>query len=258
MLSYHNKAFKLVLNFSFMLLKLDEPKLLSEIIGIISELVTEVKIKVDKSGLSIIAIDPANVALVAFNLPSTAFSSYEAGEEIIGISLDSLKSVLRRCGIGSSLIMQTEDNLLRIEIHDKIKRIFNLALIDIEQEEKAMPTLDFTCKIEMSSLDFLESIEDCSVVADSCSFSILDGKFVIDAKGLHSTKSEFSSDEVKINGDKGKAKYSLEYLQKFVRAAKLSERVEINFSDDYPLKLEFRDNSFVLAFVLAPRVEAED
>jgi len=242
-----------------MLVKLDDPKILSEIIGIISELVTEVRIKINDRGLSIIAIDPANVALVSFRFPSSAFSAFEVGkEEILGISLDGLKNVLRRCGAGSSLILQTEDNTLKIEIHEKIKRVFNLALINIEAEEKTMPSLEFSCKVEMPSLDFFEAIEDCLIVADSCCFSVQEGKFVIEAKGLHSTKSEFSSDEVKIEGEKGKAKYSLEYLQKFIKACKLTEKLKINFSDDYPLKLEFSSNHFELAFVLAPRVETED
>ena len=242
-----------------MLLKLDNPKLLSDVIGIISELVTEVRIKVNSDGLSIIAIDPANVALVSFLLPKTTFSNFEVGkEEILGINLDSLKNVLRRCGIGSNLILQTEDNTLKVEIHDKIKREFNLALINIEQEEKQMPSLEFTCQVEMPSADLLEAIEDCSVVADACSFSVSEGKFIIEAKGLHSTKSEFSGDEAKISGEKGKGKYSLEYLQKFIKGCKLTDKVIINFADDYPLKLEFPGGDFNLAFVLAPRVETED
>jgi len=242
-----------------MLLKLDSPKLLSDVVGIISELVTEVRIKVNPDGLSVIAIDPANVALVSFLLPKTAFSNFEVNkEEILGINLDSLKNVLRRSSIGSNLVLQTQDTNLRIEIHDKIKRVFNLALINIEQEEKQMPSLEFTCQIEMPSLDLSEAIEDCSVVADSCSFSVQEGKFIIEAKGLHSTKSEFSGDEAKISGEKGKGKYSLEYLQKFIKACKLTDKAIINFAEDYPLKLEFPGGNFNLAFVLAPRVETED
>ena len=241
-----------------MLLKLDNPKVFSDVITIISELVTEVKIKINDSGLSILAIDPANVALVSFKLPVASFSNFEVSkEEVLGVSLDSLKSILRRCSPNASLILQTEDNTLKIEIHDKIKRVFKLALINIEQEEKTMPSLEFSCKVEMPSLDLSEAIEDCSVVADSCSFSVVEGKFIIEAKGLHSTRSEFSQDEVKIEGE-GKAKYSIEYLQKFIKASRISENVKISFSNDYPLKLEFKNNDLELAFVLAPRVETED
>lgn len=257
MLFNHNKAFKLKLNFPCMLLKLENPKILSDAISLISELVTEVKIRLDKQGLSIVAIDPANVALVSFRLPASLFSVFEADEEIIGVSLDSLKNVLKRANAGASLMMHTEDNTLKVEINDKIKRMFNLALINIEQEEKAMPILEFNCKVEMNSQDFLEAIEDCSIIADSCSFSIKDGKFAVEARGLHSTKSEFSGDEAKIEGEKGKAKYSLEYLRKFTKACKMADKTSINFSDDYPLKLEFKNN-YEIAFILAPRVESED
>lgn len=246
-----------------MLLKLDEPKLLSDIIAIISDLVLEVKIKVNKYGMSIVAIDPANVALVSFKLPAEAFSQIEVEEETIGVSLDSLKSVLRRCSPGSSLILQTEDNILKIQIQDKIKREFKLSLIDIEAEEKTMPNLEFLGRIEISSIDLAESIEDCSIVADACMFISQQDKFTIEAKGsLNSAKSEFSSDEVKINikeeGKEIKGRYSLEYLQKFIKASKLTEKTIINFSNDYPLKMEFKTPRMELAFVLAPRVETED
>ena len=248
-----------------MLLKLDEPKLFSDIITIISELVLEVRIKVNKQGLFIIAIDPANVALVSFKLPAEAFSQLEVDEEILGISLDSLKSVLRRCRPGSSLILQTEDNTLKIIIQDKIKREFQLALIEIESEEKTMPNLDFTSRIEMSSIDLSEAIEDCSIVADSCSFISQKGKFIIEAKGsLNSAKSEYSGDEANIEIKAGeeskeiKSRYSLEYLQKFIKATRITEKTTINFSKDYPLRLDFKTPRIELSFVLAPRVETEE
>lgn len=241
-----------------MLVKLDNPKIFADAVSIISELVTEVKIKVDKQGMSIVAIDPANVALVAFNIPSTAFSAFEASEEILGVSLDNLKSVLKRCSPGSNLVMQSEDNILKIDIHDKVKRSFSLALINIDTEDKQIPSLEFAGKIEMNSLDFLEAIEDCSVVADACSFLIKEGKFIIEAKGLNSARNEFSQDEVRIEGTDGKSKYSLEYLQKFTKACKIAEKVRVNFSDDYPLRLEFTTPQIALVFILAPRVENED
>ncbi len=53
----------------------------------------------------------------------------------------------------------------------------------------------------------------------------------------------------------GKSKYSLEYLMKFIKAAKISESVVIKFADDYPLKLDFPGEKMGIGFVLAPRVE---
>ena len=242
-----------------MLLKLENPKILSDVIGVISELVSEVKIKASMDqGLSIVAIDPANVALVSFKLPVASFSAFETQNETLGVSLDSLRNVLKRASAGSSLVMKTEDNTLKIEIHDKITKLFTLALIEIDAEEKQVPNLEFSSKVEMNSQDFTDAVEDCVIVADACAFMIKEGKFVIEAKGLNSARNEFSGDEVKIEGGEGKSRYSLEYLQKFTKGGKISEKVVINFSDDYPLKLEFRNANTELIFVLAPRVETED
>ena len=243
-----------------MLLKLDNPKILSEIVNIISELVLEVRLKVNQEGLKIIAIDPANVAMILFKLPNTAFSQIEVEkEEVLGVSLDSLKAVLRRVKSGSILTITRQENELKLQIQDKIKREFNVALIEIEGEEKEIPNLSFSSKVEMTSLDFAECIEDCSVVADSCTFASAPDKFQIMAKGsLNSFSSEFSSDELNLEAEEGVSKYSLEYLQKMVKATKITDKININFSNDYPLRLDFKTPLLELSFILAPRVETDD
>ena len=242
-----------------MKLKLDNPKIFSEIIGIISEMVLEVRIKVNNKVLSITAIDPANVAMILFKLPADAFSELEVEkEEILGVSLDNLKAVLRRVKAGSVLVMEKEENMLKIIIQDKIRKEFSLALIDVEGDEKPIPNLNFVSKIEMTSVDFSEAIEDCNVVADSCSFISAPDNFVIQGKGnLNSFKSEFS-DEVNIQAEEASSKYSLEYLQKMIKGTKLTDKVVLNFGNDYPLKLEFNTPKVSLSFILAPRVETED
>ncbi len=66
-----------------MLVKLENPALLSKAIDIVSELVTEVRIKVNECGMSIIAMDPANVAMVGFKLPKSSFSQFETSDEVL-------------------------------------------------------------------------------------------------------------------------------------------------------------------------------
>jgi proliferating cell nuclear antigen len=243
-----------------MLVKLDNPKLFSDIIGIISELVTEVKIRMTREGMSIIAIDPANVAMIVFKLPASAFSQLEVEEENLGVNLDSFKAVLRRCSFGSSLIMSTEENMLKLEINDKTKREFTLALIDLDKKDKPIPSLEFAAKVEINATELSEAIEDCAIVADSCSFEAEVDKFSVYAKGsLNAAKLTYSSDEIYMEApSKQRGKYSLEYLQKMIKASKITDKATLNFSNDYPLKLEFNTPMIQLAFILAPRVESED
>jgi proliferating cell nuclear antigen len=240
-----------------MIVKLDRPKLLSDAIGIVSEIVTEVRIKLLEDGMSIIAVDPANVAMVIFKLPKESFSQYESGGEVWGVNLSDLKLILRRASLSSSVVFEQEENRLKISIFDKVKRVFNMSLIDVESEDKDEPDLKFTCKVEMGSDNFSQAVEDCSVVADSCSLIAKEGFFIFEGIGsLNSARTKFSGDEAKIEGE-GKSKYSLEYLMKFIKAAKISEKAIINFSEDYPLRLDFPGEKMGIGFVLAPRVENE-
>jgi proliferating cell nuclear antigen len=238
-----------------MILKLERPKLLSDAIAIISEVVTEVRIKLLEDGMSIVAVDPANVALVIFRLPKESFSQYEIGNEVWGVNLDDLKRILKRASLSSSVVFEQEDNKLKISIFDKVKRVFTLALIEVDAEDKEAPELNFSTKVEMAATDFAQAIEDCKVVADSCSLIAGEGFFMVEGTGsLNSARAEFSGDEAKITGI-AKSKYSLEYLMKFIKAGKISSQVVVNFSDDYPLRLDFPGEKMGIGFVLAPRVE---
>ncbi len=243
-----------------MIIKLDNPKAFSEIISIISELVSEVKIKVNREGMNIVAIDPANVAMILFFLPAKAFSQLEVEEENLGVNLGDFKAILKRCSLGSSLAMKTEDNYLKIEIIDRVKREFTLSLIDLDRKEKPVPNLEFSSKVEMSSIEMAEAIEDCSIVADSCSLEANPDKFSMYSKGaLNSANISYSSDEAYIESPiASKSKYSLEYMQKMIKAAKISEKVILNFSNDYPLRMDFNTPLLNLSFILAPRVETEE
>jgi len=244
-----------------MLVKLEKPAILSKGVELISELVTEVRIKVNDYGINIIAIDPANVAMVGFKLPKSAFSEFEikeAGGVILGVNLDNFKKILKRCSSSSALILEKKENLLNIQIQDRIKRNFSLALIEIDSEDKELPDLEFSSKVELNSIDLIDSIEDCAVVDDACSFIISDGKFIIEAKGLNSARSEFNGDEAKIEAENCKARYSLEYLQKFMKGAKLAEKIILQFATDHPLRIEIKNDGMELRFILAPRVETED
>ncbi len=238
-----------------MIIKLDNPKLLADAVAIISELVTEVKIKVLDDGMSIVAVDPANVAMVIFKLPKESFSEYETNGNTWGINLEDLKRVLKRASGSSSIIFEQDGNKLDISIYDKIKRNFMLTLIDIDSDDKNEPKVNFLSEVELNSTDFVQAIEDCSVVAESCTFVSGEKFFLVEASGsINSFRAEFSEDNAKINGV-SKAKYSLEYLNKFIKAQKVSNRVVIKFSDDHPLRLDFPGDKMGIGFILAPRIE---
>ncbi len=240
-------------------LKLENPRLFADIISIISEVVTEVKIKVSKEGLSLTAVDPANVAMVHFNMPSDLFSEYNIEKtDILGINLENLKAVLRRCKPGASLTVEKQDNILKLGIQDRIKRDFSLALLDIDVEEKEMPQWEFNSIVKLNADALVEVVEDCAIVSDACTFIAEPSKFIVEAYGLNSARAEFSSDEAEIYSANSMARFSLEYMNKFIKGAKVSNRVHLSFSNNHPMRLDFPTGNVMLSFVLAPRIEQDE
>ncbi|PIN80902.1 proliferating cell nuclear antigen (pcna) [Candidatus Woesearchaeota archaeon CG10_big_fil_rev_8_21_14_0_10_34_8] len=244
-----------------MKLTLAEPRLLKESINIISELVNEVTFKIDSSRIELIAMDPANVAMVDFKLLSTAFAEYEVKEDLaLAVNLDNFKAILKRAKPTDSISLSLDKskNRLTIELVGENKRTFNLALLNIDENNQKIPNLNFGARIETSTSKFDEAIEDMDVVAESVSLVVEGDNFTVRSESNFSDASVVISatEETQINAvDKVSSKYSIEYLKKIIKGSKLADNVVISFGQDYPLKVEYvLLDKLKLGFILAPRV----
>jgi len=246
-----------------MKLVLAEPKYFKESISIISDLVSEVKLKIKKDRVELVAMDPANVAMVVFNLFSSSFTKYEVNsEEEIAINLSNLKQILRRAKGEDTLTLETtEDNRLTVQLKSATTRLFSLPTLELEDKEQRVPELNFAVSMQTTSQILSDSIEDVSVVAESVTFLAEKDQLLIKAEGdlskaLIEIKNSPDTAIKNDSGEKCKAKYSLEYLKKMIAAGKLSDHVALYFNNDYPLKLEYKvTDVLLLSFILAPRVD---
>lgn len=244
-----------------MRLTLAEPRYLKDSISIISELVNEGRFKVTRDGIELVAMDPANVAMVIYKLLSSCFTEYDVDEETeISINFNNLKQILKRASPSDVLTLEiTEDNKLQIQLKDRSVRTFSIPIIDVEEKEQKIPNLEFNTTIRTHASTLNSAIEDADIVAESVTFFAEPKKFVIQAEGdLNKAKIEIKeSEDTKVDcKEKSKSKYSIEYLKKMIGGSKLSDNVSIQFSKDYPLRLEYKAvNRVQLVFILAPRVE---
>ena len=239
-----------------MQLTLSEPRLLKESMNIISELVTEVTLRIDKDKIEIIAIDPANVAMVDYKLLSSAFIEYVVPKpEELAINLEHFKQVLKRAKPTDTVTLGLDEDKHRLKLLLKGDgtRTFNIPLITIEEVEQKIPSLQFATKVTLSSIRFDDAIEDMSIISD---------KFVIKAESnLKDATVEMPSREdttITLEGDALSSKYSIEYLRKISKASKLSDDVTLEFGADYPLRAEYKlMDKLRLSFILAPRVSSD-
>jgi len=246
-----------------MKLTLADSKILKDSISIISELVNEANFKINKNGVELIAMDPANVAMVIFKLLSSNFTEYSIKQDMsIAINLDNLKQVLRRASPTDMITLELEDkNKLKIVLRGNTLRTFNIPLIEMEDKEQKIPDLKFSAVVKTDSSILNNAIEDADIVSESVNLQAEPSKFSVLAEGdLSKASIEIKeSDNTVINVEgatKIKSKYSIEYLKKMIAGAKVSDKVDIMFNKDYPLRLNFTAlDKASLSFILAPRVE---
>jgi len=243
-----------------MKLTLADTKFLKDSISIIADLVTEVRFKVTKNGLELVAMDPANVAMVVYKLLSSSFVEYDVkNERVLAINLNSLKQVLRRVKGGDTLTLENPEAKLKLTLKGASKREFLLPLIDVEEREQKVPDLKFSVTVKTDAAVINDAIEDVDIIGESVAF-------IADKKALRiSSSSDLSKADVEILPDEKttieakeetKSKYSIEYLKKMIQGAKLSEQAVVRFSKDYPLQLDYTvKDKMQLMFILAPRVD---
>jgi proliferating cell nuclear antigen len=246
-----------------MRLVLDDTSLLKDSISILSELVNEARFRIKKDSIELVAMDPANVAMVIFKLLASCFSEYSVPkEQQLAINLSQFKQILKRGGANDTVIIEaTADNKLVVQFKGESTRTFSLPIIELEEKEQRIPPLAFPAVITMPSDVLNEAIDDAGVVAESVSFIAQPDKLLLSAEG-DSSKANIeikSSPEISIvleGKPSVRSKYSIEYLNKMLQGGKLADKVTISFGQDYPLKLEYKViDKLLMSFILAPRVE---
>lgn len=250
-----------------MKLVLAEPRLLKDSISVISDLVNEVTFKVDSDKIELIAMDPANVAMVMFKLVSSAFVEYNVDKPVsFSVNLDNLDQILKRAKPTDTINLEldSKNNKLKVQIKGESDRTFNLSLIDIDESEQKVPDLKFKVKAEVPSHIFNESVDDMDIVAESVALTAEASKLTVESEGrFNAARVEIPAGEgavIKMDGksDKVLSKYSIEYLKKVAKGAKLADVTVLQFSDEYPLKVDYKVmDKLVLSFILAPRVDSD-
>lgn len=244
---------------------MSDTSLLRDSISTIGELIDEGIFKVNKNGLELIAADRAMVAVVDFKLPATVFDKFEVDkEQSIAVNMTNLVSVLKRVGGNERLELELKDNKLEIRMKNASTRKFMVPLLDITQEEiPPINQLDFKAKVKIKS-DILKSgIDDADIVSDSVVFRASKDGFNLRASGDISSAEltlERGNDALLDLNATGivMARYPLDYLKKIIKASKLADEINLRWSKDYPIRLDFTSVDKVsLGFVLAPRVSEE-
>ncbi|MFZ8830337.1 MAG: proliferating cell nuclear antigen (pcna) [Candidatus Aenigmatarchaeota archaeon] len=239
-----------------------EPEILITSVATAAEIIDEGIFKFGKNGISLTAADRAMVAVIDLFISKDSFEEYDVEEEReVGLNMTNFLSLLKRARGSNKIGLEFVDNKLILTIFDGTKRRFTVPLLQISREEiPPIEQLEFKASVTLKPEILEDSIKDASVITDAVTFYATKNNFKITAEG------DVSQTELElVPGDEGlidlnvkedsKAKYPLEYLEKILKAAKISDEVNLKFAQDYPMRIDFKyEGKARISMVLAPRV----
>jgi proliferating cell nuclear antigen len=242
---------------------LDDVSLLRDSLGAVSELIDEVELQVKPGGIKMVAADKAVVVVVDFFLSKDAFKEYDYSEDTrIGVNLASLLQILRRAGPADRLKIRIDGNKMSLVLEGESIRSFVLPLLDVTREETPpLDKLTFPATFSISSEIISSGVDDAELVGDSVVLTLRKDRFVMKSESdsslaqLEIIPGNESLRVLDVN-EPVRARYSVDYLKKIMKARKLAGNVTVSMATDYPVKFQFGvPGKMDLGFVLAPRIE---
>jgi proliferating cell nuclear antigen len=238
-------------------------EVLKDAIEAVSTLVDEAKFKITKDGIAARAVDPANVAMVAFDLGAKAFESYSSTDGEIGVDLTRLNDILG---------MTSKDDKVELNLNEETRKMeirtgglaYTLSLLDPSsiRKEPKVPNLELPAKIVLNGAELRRAVKAAEKVSDHMALGVADKTFYVEAEGdLDKVRLDIPESSLISIQSTGNVRslFSLDYLNDLAKSLGKAEKVSIDLGTDYPVKFNFNiaGGNGSVTYLLAPRIESE-
>lgn len=239
----------------------------SDLLKAINAVADEGTFKITGDGMRLVAMDPAHISLVDFELSSSAAEEYEcSGELQMTVNISELLKLLKHVKSGESLTLSYNEGDRRLELvivdaTGSKQRVFTFNTLETVEARSVTPKLTFDARARISSTAVKDAIRDCKALSDYVKVTISPEEVILAARGeLGGAQIKFSRSGAaiyEIEADKEVwAHFSINYLEKIVKAGSaLSDEMVMELTTNKPIKLGFPIPSGRLEYLVAPRIE---
>lgn len=254
---------------------LNQASVFKRIVDGLKELINNINLEANSEGLNLQAMDSAHVCLVWLKLNESGFAEYRCDKTTnLGLSLQDLSKVLKLAGNDDEMSLTSDINSSSLTIkfvNKKTERSseFQLNLINLEVDSLGIPSCEYPSSITMNSSEFFKTCKEISTLSETLNINITDknmatfnyeGKLGNGKTILKTNKDEKGENTVLIKCNESVNKrYGLSYINNFSKASSLSNLVEVNFSENFPMKIHLDiDELGFIEFYLAPKLDDDD
>lgn len=236
---------------------------------VLKEIVHDVSLRIDPTGIKLLTLDGARCALVYMRLRADAFEEFHCeGTHVLGVNMTSMFKLVKTSGPHDTITLYMDSgttNELGIKVQNAEKNSvtdFKLKLLDVDDEVITLPDVEFDNVITMPSAFFQRLCRDMLNLGETMVIRSTGDQLVLSCNG------DFARQETVIGqADAGmsmsarsdktvEGRFSLKYLSLFAKATNLSNTIELFLKEAYPLILKYNVASLgELRFCVAPKVE---
>lgn len=233
-----------------------------QIIDALKEILMDVNLEFDETGMKIIAMDSTHIVLIHMKLEADKFEKYFCKKKMyVGINMLKLHMLIKTiCNndILSLYILKDDPNKLGIKIENNeknVKTIYKLSMLDIDVLNIQIPPVDFHTIITMPSTSLQKIIRDMHNLAEYIEIRNIGGQLILSCKGEFCTQETVLGTEksqnitIKRNDNENNEQeiiqgvFSLKYLSIFTKCTNLCNVVEIYLKNNYPIILQYQISS---------------
>ena len=228
-----------------------------QVIDALKEILMDVNLEIDETGIKIVAMDNTHIVLIHLKLEAEKFEIYECAKKTyVGINMLRLHALIKTItnnDILSIYIKKDDPNHLGITIENNDKNYktnYKLSVLDIDVLNLDIPPVDFHTIINMPSNYLQKIIRDMNNLAEFIEFRNIGDKLILSCKGdfcnqetilgaeksqtITITKNSTDEEQEIIQGI-----FSLKYLSIFTKCTNLSNNVELYLKNNYPIILRY-------------------
>ncbi|MDA9846889.1 proliferating cell nuclear antigen (pcna) [Flavobacteriaceae bacterium] len=235
---------------------------------VLKDILNDVNIYFNKSGINILTLDTARAALVDLSLNAENFEEYvfkDVTELSAGFNITNTYKLLKSISNNDILTGEIETNeFFKMKIENKLKNShseFSLKLLDIDEDQIQKPDLKMDCVTTMPSINFQRICRDMNNLATDVQIIRKDNEFIIQCEGDFANQKTVieCTDETPFKGTI-QGTYSLKYLNLFTKATGMCSTVQIMQEfDNRFLVLKYNiANLGELKFYLATKIDEDE
>lgn len=241
-------------------LELSNNNLLKTAFNSISEIVKEVTLIFDNTGMHLTCLDQGHTVFITLDLNKDVFDEYACEKpEKIAIDCKEFMSILKKGKSKDRLLMTNDDYNLLMNFEGDGTKKFKIRMIDIEYDTPTPPEMNIPNSVTLPSALLNEYVTDLADFSNSIIFRLDGDYFKIINDGdfgegeIEYLHGENMSESVQTN-------LSVEKLENTLRATKFSRNVTVHIGDDLPVLINYilpSDNG-KLSYMIAPRIESDE